>query len=49
MLSYLLLITAISLVVTIILTKFPRVSLVRVPVSQRRREDQEGTEFPTKE
>jgi hypothetical protein len=36
MLSYVLLIAVMSLVVTIILTKFPRLSLVRVPVSQRR-------------
>lgn len=38
MLSYVLLIAAMSLVVSIILTKFPRLSLVRVPVTQRKQE-----------
>jgi hypothetical protein len=43
MLSYLLLIAFMSLVVTIILIKFPRLSLVRVPVTQRRQEHSQNS------
>ena len=49
MLSYIILIAAMSLVVTIILIKFPRASLVRVPVSSRKQEHLMGSQFPGKE
>jgi len=49
MLSYVLLIVVMSLVVTILLIKFPRASLVRVPVSSRRQEQLTGSQFPGKE
>ena len=49
MLSYLLLITVIGLVVAFILAAFPRVSLVRVPVVQRKQHCSEDSRFPTNE
>ncbi len=47
MLSYLLLITVIGLVVAFVLATFPRVGLVRVPVSQRKREYPEDSGLPS--
>ena len=47
MLSYLLLITVIGLVVAFVLATFPRVGLVRVPVSQRKREYPEDPRLPS--
>ena len=46
MLSYLLLITVIGLVAAFALATFPRVGLVRVPVSQRKREYPEDSRLP---
>jgi hypothetical protein len=46
MLSYLLLITIVSLVVAFVLATFPRIGLVRVPVSQRKREYPEDSRLP---
>ncbi len=49
MLSYLLLITVIGIVVAFVLARFPRVSLIRVPISQTRQEHLQDPRFDTHE